>query len=87
MHIFLLGWLWEPNERPTFKDIHEILENMFQNSNIIEGKGFNSMFAFLYASNLLHFLFLFLTNSYDLFEPVCKFIIIIFFSLQCYLTV
>ncbi|XP_035212262.1 tyrosine-protein kinase Abl-like [Stegodyphus dumicola] len=29
-------WQWEPNERPTFKDIHEILENMFQNSNIIE---------------------------------------------------
>ncbi|XP_054712843.1 tyrosine-protein kinase Abl-like [Uloborus diversus] len=29
-------WLWEPNERPTFKDIHEILENMFHNSNIIE---------------------------------------------------
>ncbi|GIZ00695.1 tyrosine-protein kinase Abl [Caerostris extrusa] len=29
-------WLWEPNERPTFKDIHDILENMFQNSNIIE---------------------------------------------------
>ncbi|KAG8182032.1 hypothetical protein JTE90_013962 [Oedothorax gibbosus] len=29
-------WLWEPNDRPTFKDIHDILENMFQNSNIIE---------------------------------------------------
>lgn len=31
-------WQWAPNERPTFKEIHHALENMFQESNIIEGK-------------------------------------------------
>lgn len=29
-------WHWEPSERPTFYEIHQILENMFQNSNITE---------------------------------------------------
>ena len=29
-------WLWEPAERPTFLDIHHLLETMFQNSNITE---------------------------------------------------
>lgn len=31
-------WQWAPNERPSFKEIHHALENMFQESNIIEGK-------------------------------------------------
>lgn len=34
---FLIGWHWEPSERPTFKDIHLTLETMFQNSSITEG--------------------------------------------------
>ncbi|CAH0390780.1 unnamed protein product [Bemisia tabaci] len=29
-------WQWVPGERPTFRDIHHALENMFQESNIIE---------------------------------------------------
>ncbi|XP_060875723.1 tyrosine-protein kinase Abl isoform X1 [Metopolophium dirhodum] len=29
-------WQWAPNERPSFKEIHHALENMFQESNIIE---------------------------------------------------
>ncbi|XP_067145465.1 tyrosine-protein kinase ABL1 isoform X3 [Centruroides vittatus] len=29
-------WLWDPMERPTFKDIHHTLETMFQNSSITE---------------------------------------------------
>ncbi|XP_023216012.1 tyrosine-protein kinase Abl-like [Centruroides sculpturatus] len=33
---FVLGWLWDPMERPTFKDIHHTLETMFQNSSITE---------------------------------------------------
>lgn len=31
-------WQWAANERPSFKEIHHALENMFQESNIIEGK-------------------------------------------------
>lgn len=31
-------WQWSPNERPTFQEIHNALENMFQESSIIEGK-------------------------------------------------
>lgn len=34
-------WQWAPNERPSFKEIHHALENMFQESNIIEGKNIN----------------------------------------------
>ncbi|KAL1457095.1 hypothetical protein WDU94_001759 [Cyamophila willieti] len=29
-------WQWLPEDRPTFKEIHHALENMFQESNIIE---------------------------------------------------
>ncbi|XP_044731798.1 tyrosine-protein kinase Abl isoform X2 [Chrysoperla carnea] len=29
-------WQWAPHERPTFKDIHHALENMFQESSITE---------------------------------------------------
>uniref|UniRef100_A0A0K8TET8 Tyrosine-protein kinase n=1 Tax=Lygus hesperus TaxID=30085 RepID=A0A0K8TET8_LYGHE len=29
-------WQWEPSDRPTFQEIHHALENMFQESNIIE---------------------------------------------------
>lgn len=29
-------WQWVPGERPTFQEIHHALENMFQESNIIE---------------------------------------------------
>ncbi|XP_039287602.1 tyrosine-protein kinase Abl isoform X2 [Nilaparvata lugens] len=29
-------WQWVPGERPTFQEIHHSLENMFQESNIIE---------------------------------------------------
>ncbi|XP_065200757.1 tyrosine-protein kinase Abl isoform X2 [Planococcus citri] len=29
-------WQWVPNERPTFQEIHNSLENMFQESSIIE---------------------------------------------------
>ncbi|XP_025410631.1 tyrosine-protein kinase Abl isoform X2 [Sipha flava] len=29
-------WQWAANERPSFKEIHHALENMFQESNIIE---------------------------------------------------
>jgi len=35
---------WAPNERPSFKEIHHALENMFQESNIIEGKNINLTF-------------------------------------------
>lgn len=31
-------WQWEPQDRPTFKQIHHSLENMFQNSSISEGE-------------------------------------------------
>lgn len=31
-------WQWVPGERPTFREIHHALENMFQESNIIDGK-------------------------------------------------
>ena len=31
-------WNWEPNERPTFHDIHFAMEHMFQESSITEGK-------------------------------------------------
>lgn len=31
-------WQWEPSDRPTFQEIHHALENMFQESNIIEGE-------------------------------------------------
>ncbi|XP_050526730.1 tyrosine-protein kinase Abl [Daktulosphaira vitifoliae] len=35
-HLMKQCWQWSPNERPSFKDIHHALENMFQESNIIE---------------------------------------------------
>ena len=31
------GWQWEAVDRPMFKDIHNALETMFQNSSISEG--------------------------------------------------
>lgn len=31
-------WHWHANDRPTFKEIHHALENMFQESSITEGK-------------------------------------------------
>lgn len=31
-------WQWHAHERPTFKEIHHALENMFQESSITEGK-------------------------------------------------
>lgn len=31
-------WQWSAAERPTFKEIHLSLENMFQESSITEGK-------------------------------------------------
>ncbi len=34
---YCTGWRWDPTERPTFKEIHEALETMFQNSSISEG--------------------------------------------------
>ncbi|XP_077505720.1 tyrosine-protein kinase Abl isoform X4 [Amblyomma americanum] len=30
------GWQWETTDRPTFQEIHNTLENMFQNSSITE---------------------------------------------------
>ena len=30
-------WNWEPNERPSFHDIHFAMEHMFQESSITEG--------------------------------------------------
>lgn len=30
-------WQWHANDRPTFKEIHHALENMFQESSITEG--------------------------------------------------
>lgn len=30
-------WQWSAAERPTFKEIHHSLENMFQESSITEG--------------------------------------------------
>jgi abelson tyrosine-protein kinase 1 len=30
-------WRWNPNDRPTFSEIHHSLENMFQESSITEG--------------------------------------------------
>lgn len=33
----LSGWQWEPHDRPTFRDIHNALDNMFPNSDINEG--------------------------------------------------
>ena len=38
-------WNWEPNERPSFHDIHFAMEHMFQESSITEGKvGFFYLF-------------------------------------------
>lgn len=31
-------WQWSAADRPTFKEIHHSLENMFQESSITEGK-------------------------------------------------
>lgn len=33
-------WQWSAAERPTFKEIHHSLENMFQESSITEGNKF-----------------------------------------------
>ena len=39
MHFhYVSGWQWDAVERPTFEEIHEALETMFQNSSISEGK-------------------------------------------------
>ena len=38
MYLYLSGWQWEAKDRPTFKDIHNALENMFEKSSISEGK-------------------------------------------------
>ena len=32
------GWQWDPKDRPDFKEIHFLLENMFDSSNIIDGE-------------------------------------------------
>jgi abelson tyrosine-protein kinase 1 len=34
-------WRWNPNDRPTFQEIHHSLENMFQESSITEGESFS----------------------------------------------
>lgn len=38
-------WQWSAADRPTFKEIHHSLENMFQESSITEGK-----IIYLYAN-------------------------------------
>ena len=32
------GWQWDPKDRPMFKDILISLENMFDKTNVNEGK-------------------------------------------------
>lgn len=33
-------WRWNPNDRPSFKEIHHSLENMFQESSITDGESY-----------------------------------------------
>ena len=40
-------WNWEPNERPSFHDIHFAMEHMFQESSITEGTVGFFLFGFL----------------------------------------
>lgn len=32
------GWQWNPSERPSFAEIHQAFETMFQESSISDGK-------------------------------------------------
>lgn len=34
----LVGWQWEPSDRPTFKTIRMSLENVFQDASALSGK-------------------------------------------------
>ncbi|KAH9514570.1 hypothetical protein Btru_025673 [Bulinus truncatus] len=40
--LMLKCWQWEPKDRPTFKEIHFLLENMFEKSSINEGENFST---------------------------------------------
>ena len=52
--VFILtGWQWDPKDRPTFKEIHNILEHMFEKSTISEGKPALSFHAHLHISFLI----------------------------------
>lgn len=38
LYTFFAGWQWDPKDRPTFKEIHNNLEHMFDKSSISDGK-------------------------------------------------
>ena len=64
------GWQWDPKDRPTFKEIHYLLENMFEKSSISEGK--QLWLAFFLSLSLLLLLLLF---SFFLFSSSFLFIL------------
>lgn len=37
-HVYFSGWQWDPKDRPTFHDILISLENMFDKTNVNEGR-------------------------------------------------
>ena len=36
--VYFVGWQWSASDRPTFHTIKVKLENMFQNSSIVDGE-------------------------------------------------
>ena len=47
MLCMVAGWQWDPKDRPTFKEIHYLLENMFEKSSISEGRQLHLSFSLL----------------------------------------
>lgn len=39
---FFSGWQWSPSDRPSFAEIHQAFETMFQESSISDGRSSNS---------------------------------------------
>lgn len=35
---FFSGWQWSPSDRPSFAEIHQAFETMFQESSISDGR-------------------------------------------------
>ena len=73
-------WNWEPNERPSFHDIHFAMEHMFQESSITEGTYISinnyltghgtfmlfQLYFFRQIENILNLYFPFSKNNYVL---------------------
>lgn len=36
--LFFSGWQWSPSDRPSFAEIHQAFETMFQESSISDGR-------------------------------------------------